>query len=268
MNIIETTSIKAKLIEEIKQKVATNKKKSILVVSQSQSPEVIQYKNAIEKQCNNLGIEFIDLRCFKEEIAETIAYKINDTAANGFIILQPLDEDTNIDYLQSNIDDDILDLDCFTYKSLGMLMSKKLNNLPCTAQATIDVLKDLNIDLKSKKVVIANSTNTIGKPLALYLNTMKATVTLLNSQSKNQHNIIKDCDIFISAIGKANYYDSSYFTNDQLLIDLGMSYKDNTMYGDIDYNDLQAKDLNVDLIKNTKGIGAITTLTLLNKLFD
>lgn len=268
MNIIETTSIKAKLIDEIKQKVVTNKKKSILVVSQSQSPEVIQYKNAIEKQCNNLGIEFIDLRCFKGESAEKIAYKINDTAADGFIILQPLDEDTNIDYLQSNIDDDMIDLDCFTYKSLGMLMSKKLNNLPCTAQATIDVLKDLNIDLKSKKVVIANSTNTIGKPLALYLNTMKATVTLLNSQSKNQHNIIKDCDIFISAIGKANYYDSSYFTNDQLLIDLGISYKDNTMYGDINYNDLQAKDLNVDLIKNTKGIGAITTLTLLNKLFD
>lgn len=143
-------------------------------------------------------------------------------------------------------------------------MSKDFTNLPCTAQSIIQLLEFNNIDLKSKNIVIANSTNIIGKPLALYLNSKKATITLLNSKSINQKRIIKNCDIFITAIGKANYYDKDYFKENQYIIDAGMEFKNGKLYGDIDYNSI--KNLNINVLGYNRDIGQLTTLNLLNKL--
>lgn len=253
------------LKEKIKNNLINNNKNvSILVISQSKNKEVIHYKNMIEKQCDKYNIEFIGVNCHENESEISITNRINRSTANGFIILQPLNSNTNINYLQENIDNNIIDLDCMTYQSLGKLMSKDFTNLPCTAQSIIQLLEFNNIDLKSKNIVIANSTNIIGKPLALYLNFKKATVTLLNSKSINQKQFIKNCDIFITAIGKANYYNKDYFKEKQYIIDAGMEFKNGELYGDIDYNSI--KDLNINVLGYNRDIGQLTTLNLLNKL--
>ena len=48
------------------------------------------------------------------------------------------------------------------------------------------------------------------------------------------------------------------------LIDVGTSLVDGKVLGDIDYNSLEK--LNVEVLTNKKGIGAITTLCLLEGL--
>lgn len=253
------------LKEKLKNNLMNNSKDtSILVISQSRDKEVMQYKNMIEKQCDKYNIKFIGINCHENESEISIANRINRSTTNGFIILQPLNSNTNINYLQENINNTIIDLDCMTYQSLGKLMSNNFTNLPCTTQSIIQLLEFNNIDLKSKNIVIANSTNIIGKPLALYLNSKKATITLLNSKSINQKQIIKNCDIFITAIGKANYYNKDYFKENQYIIDAGMEFKNGKLYGDIDYNSI--KDLNINVLGYNKDIGQLTTLNLLNKL--
>lgn len=261
MQYLENNALKEKLKNNL---INNNEDVSILVMSQSKNKEVMQYKNVIKKQCNKYNIEFIGVNCHKKESEISIANRINRSTANGFILLQPLNPNTNINYLQENINSTIIDLDCMTYQSLGKLMSKDFANLPCTAQSIIQLLEFNNIDLKSKNIVIANSTNIIGKPLALYLNFKKATVTLLNSKSINQKKIIKNCDIFITAIGKANYYDKDYFNEKQYIIDAGMEFKNNKLYGDINYDSI--KNLNINVLGYNKDIGQLTTLNLLNKL--
>lgn len=253
------------LKEKLKNNLTNNSKDtSILVISQSRDKEVMQYKSMIEKQCDKYNIKFIGVNCHEKESEISITNRINRSIINGFIILQPLNSNTNINYLQENVNNNIIDLDCITYQSLGKLMSNNFTNLPCTAQSIIQLLEFNNIDLKSKNIVIANSTNIIGKPLALYLNFKKATVTLLNSKSINQKQIIKNCDIFVTAIGKANYYNIDYFRENQYIIDAGMEFKNSKLYGDIDYNSI--KNLNVNILGYNKDIGQLTTLNLLNKL--
>lgn len=261
MIYLENNILKEKLKNNL---INNNENASILVISQSKNKEVIQYKNMIEKQCNKYNIEFIGINCHENESEISITNRINRSTANGFILLQPLNSNTNINYLQENINNNIIDLDCMTHQSLGKLMSKDFANLPCTAQSIIQLLEFNNINLKSKNIVIANSTNIIGKPLALYLNSKKATVTLLNSKSINQKQLIKNCDIFITAIGKANYYNIDYFKENQYIIDAGMEFKNGKLYGDIDYNSI--KNLNVNILGYNKDIGQLTTLNLLNKL--
>ena len=106
----------------------------------------------------------------------------------------------------------------------------------------------------------------IGLPLATFLSKKNATVTILNSSSTNDKAIIKNADIFISAIGKANFYDKSYFKDGQLLIDVGTSYVNGKIIGDINFDDLE--NLDIEILTSKNGIGSITTLTLLENLID
>lgn len=48
------------------------------------------------------------------------------------------------------------------------------------------------------------------------------------------------------------------------IIDVGTSFVDGMLMGDVDYESLE--DMNVNVLTNKKGIGAITTLCLLNSM--
>ena len=120
------------------------------------------------------------------------------------------------------------------------------------------------VDYRGKNIVIANNTNIIGRPLAMYLASKRASVTIINSLTKNPKDYIRTADIFISAIGKAEYYDKSFFSKGTLIIDVGTSYKNGKIIGDINIDSIT--DLDVKYLGSKNGIGSITTLTLVEGL--
>ncbi|MDO5048072.1 MAG: bifunctional 5,10-methylenetetrahydrofolate dehydrogenase/5,10-methenyltetrahydrofolate cyclohydrolase [Anaerococcus sp.] len=259
MKILSTDHIKNNLREKLK---ARDIKGKILLLSKDPSDEVIFYKNIIKKRAKDFDIAYIDHE-FTSENQDQILNYINSFPENyGFIILSPFGKEENLSLLRREIR--LKDLDSFTYKSLGLSMEGERNGLPATAKAIAIFLEDKFKDLRGLNIVIANNTNIIGKPLASYLSSKDASLTIINKYSKNQREIIKKADIFISAIGRAQYYGKSYFRDGMVLIDVGTSVKDGLVYGDIDYESL--KDLDLEVLTNKKGIGAITTLSLLEGL--
>lgn len=260
MKIIKSNEIKNVILKNIKDCV---RKRKLLIISQNNDLDVTGYKNAIIRRCKQFNIDYLDkVFSFKENHIDIMNYcnKLHDI--EGFIILQPLSKHTNLDYLRENIPFD--DLDGFTYDSLGKIMDNRFENLPQTARSIIKFIDYMELELESKNIIIANSTNVIGKPLAMYFNYKKSCVTLFNSKTKNQKDKIKNSDIFISAIGKPNFYNSSFFRDGQIIIDVGVSYLDGKMFGDIDYNSLNNLDVKVVTCKN--GIASITTLSLIERL--
>lgn len=262
MKIIKLDSIKKNLIEKIKE---NKNKKTLLIISQSKIDSVLSYKKAIVKRCKEFNINTVDKTFDKDQNhIDIINYCKKLSFIDGFIILQPLSEKTNITYLRKNML--FNDLDGFTYNSLAEMMDGDFTHIPQTVRSIIKVIEKMDINLVGKDIVVANSTNLIGKPLFLYLNSKKATVTLLNSRSKNQKEKIKNSDIFISAIGDANFYDKKYFKDGQILIDIGVSYINGNLYGDIDYDSLST--LKVDVVSSRNGIGSINTLSLIESLVN
>lgn len=262
MNIINSYEIKNQLLKNIKY---NRKNKKILIISQEKNLSVAQYKNAIIKRCKEFDIQYLDKNFSEiENHFDIINYCRNLKSIDGFIILQPLAKNTNLDFLRNNMP--FYDLDGFKYDSLGKIMDKNFENLPQTVRSIIKFIDYIDVDLEGKDIIIANSTNIIGKPLAMYLNYKKATVTLFNSKTINQKEKIKNSDIFISAIGKANFYNSDYFKDGQIIIDAGTSFVDGKMYGDIDYDSIENLDIKVVTCRN--GVGSITTLSLLESLLS
>ena len=260
MKVLTTDCIKRKLLAKLEGSKIDNK---IIILSKQPSKEAIHYKNVIIKRCNDLKIGYVDHEFINESDYEIINYVNSFENNDGFIILSPFgSNDLDINLMKSFIN--IKDLDSFTYKNLGLSLEGDINCLPATAKAVAMFIEDKFKDISGKSIVIANRTNVIGKPLAMYLVTRGATVTVLNSSSKNTKETIRNSDIFISAIGKANFYDSTYFKDGMTLIDVGTSVVNGKVIGDIDYNSLEK--INVEVLTNKKGIGAITTLCLLEGL--
>ena len=166
MKIIKSNEIKNNLIEKIN---TCQKNKKILLLSQGEDKAVRQYKNAIIKRCEEFKIDYHDKEfSSNENHKDIIDYCKNLKNIDGFIVLQPLAKNTDINYLRENMPFD--DLDGFRYDSLGKIMDKKFENLPQTARSIIKFIDYMKLDLEAKNVIIANSTNVIGKPLAMYLN--------------------------------------------------------------------------------------------------
>lgn len=262
MKILTTDTIKNGLLKELR---SNNIKSTLHILSKDLTDEGSAYKNFIVKRCKEFDINYKEknFESFTNN-EDIVTYTDNFNKNDSFIILLPFGCDKNLDYLRENIK--LKDIDGFTYESMGKTMEAKEESLPATPRAIINFLESLDIDIKGKNIVIANSTNLIGMPLANYFTKKRAFTSLLNSSYPNPKKIIRGADIFISAIGKANYFTKEYFTDGQLLIDVGTSLVNGKIVGDINYKDLENLDLEV--LTSKRGIGAITTLTLLKSLID
>lgn len=261
MQVLNTKSLKDTIINRLRDHEFDNK---ILLLSKNPSDEVSYYKNVIIKRCKEFAIEYIDKE-FENETNEEILDFINSyNSKDGFIILSPFGDGEDLTVLKENIK--LKDLDSFTYISQGKIFDGNRNALPATARAIVRFMDNEKIDYKGKNIVIANNTNIIGRPLATYLATKRASVRIINSLTKESKSIIKNSDIFISAIGKAEYYDQSYFKDGSFIIDVGTSYKNGKIIGDIDYDSIA--NLDVKYLGSRNGIGSITTITLVEGLID
>lgn len=259
MEILNTKSLRKEIIDRLEGHDFTNK---ILLLSKNPSQEVNHYKEVILKRCKELGITYIDKVFEGESQEEILDYLSTFDKKDGFIILAPFGDKEDLSLLKEKIN--LKDLDSFTYKSLGKILDGDKKALPATARAVVSFMDHERLDYKGKRVVIANNTNIIGRPLAMYLASKRASVTIINSLTNNPKDLIKNCDIFISAIGNAHFYDKNYFKDGQLLIDVGTSYKNGRIIGDIDSDSIS--DMDVKYLGSKNGIGSITTLTLVEGL--
>lgn len=279
MKVLTTNDLKSKLIKEMNYKINEQNlanKRTILIISQDGDQSSEQYKNVIKKRCEEFKIKVID-KVFKKSDTHDEIYswmlQLNAEIKNfddnkvGFIILQPLSPKVNLNCLRHHLQNlNFIDLDGFTYDSLGRVMCNDFTRIPQTAKSIIRILEDFNIRLANKDIIVANSNNVIGRPLAMYLNSKKATVTLFNSRTLNQPKKVKECDIFISAIGRPNYYSKEHFRDGQIIIDSGTTYQLGKMIGDVYYDALE--DYDAMIMKCTRGVGQITTLSLLDTLLS
>lgn len=259
MRVLNTDEIKKNLIDELTNHKFTGK---LLLLSKNPTNEALYYKKAIIRRCEEFGIKYVDHEFTKEMPEEILAYINAFDKEDGYIILAPFGDGKELTYLKNNIE--IKDLDAFTYRSLGISMEGVSRSLPQTARAIVRFLEEKYSNLRGKNIVISNKTTTIGKPLAMNLVSKYATVTMITRHTANQKDLIKNADIFISAIGKANFYDKSYFSEGMLVVDVGTTYVDGKIVGDVDYESLE--DMDIEVLTNKRGIGALTTLMLLESL--
>ena len=273
-NIIDAKSIATNLKEELKRNVNDRISKglrapkiaSILVGEDGGS---IYYINSQEKLAKSLGFDFDKLMLSSDikekDLIELINNLNNDTNIDGIILQLPLPKHLNKDKIINTISPN-KDIDCLTYINQGKLYSGDAEILPCTPNSVLKLLKESNVEIKGKNVVIIGRSNIVGKPVAQLLLNEDATVTICHSKTENLKEISKNADILIVAIGRAKFINEEYISEKSIVIDVGTSSVDGKITGDVDFEGVVSK---VKLISKVPGgVGALTTTLLINNCYE
>ena len=264
MKIINTKEI----AQEIKDAIRVTMPKGVvpkLVILQVEGDKASDsyVKNKV-KLGKELGIE-VEHTLLKSDISQKklemiIEHYNADHNTNGIIVQLPLPNHLDERKALDTIDVE-KDVDGLGTKQIGRLTTQNGRVMhPCTALGVINMLINIT-ELEGKDVVIVNRSNLIGKPLQIMLTNEDATVTMCHSRTKNLKEKIQNADIVITGIGKAKFFDKSYFKDGQIIIDCSMNVYEGKLCGDVKIEDLE--ELDVLVASGTGHTGVMTVLSLM-----
>ena len=230
--------ISLKIFEEVK---SNNKTPHMTAITVGDNPASLLYVSRKKEKAERLGVEFhwikLDKNTSQEKLKKLVETESKNT--NGLIIQLPLPDHLNSEDVINCIPPDV-DVDGLTSYNLGSLFSNEYKLIPATSLAVLELLNFYQIKTEDKAIVIAGRSRLVSSPLAKILSSKSynANVTVIHSKTSNQKQFTTQADIFISAVGSAKLYDSSYFKQGATIIDIGISSVDGKTYGDIDTQNL------------------------------
>ncbi|RRN63694.1 bifunctional methylenetetrahydrofolate dehydrogenase/methenyltetrahydrofolate cyclohydrolase [Caulobacter sp. 602-1] len=115
------------------------------------------------------------------------------------------------------------DVDGLTVTNAGRLASGLPALTPCTPLGCMMLLKDVVGDLTGKNAVVIGRSNLMGKPMAQMLLAADCTVTIAHSRSKDLPGIVRQADIVVAAVGRAEMVKADWIKPGATVIDVGIT---------------------------------------------
>ena len=275
MTLLDARKIVEKKIAELKNRVDKLEKKPKLVIIRIGDDFASgKYVANKIKRCSEVGIDsqiiHLEENITQLEVEKTILKLNEDKNVTGILLQLPIPKHLDEDYLTNLIKDE-KDVDGFTIANMGKLSLGLDGNIACTPRGVITLLKEFNIDIESKDVLIINRSNIVGKPLAQLFLKENATVTIAHSKTKNLKQKIALADIVVSAVGKANFLSADDFEDNTTIIDVSINFNElGKMCGDVkkeDY-DILINEKNCNLTPVPSGVGQMTVIELIEQTIE
>ena len=115
-------------------------------------------------------------------------------------------------------------------------------------------------------MVIGRST-LVGKPIALMLLEKHATVTIAHSRTEDLAERVRESDIVVAAVGRANLVQGDWIKDGAVVIDVGINrLDDGKLPGDVDFEG--AKEHAAHITPVPGGVGPMTIAMLLSNTVD
>jgi methylenetetrahydrofolate dehydrogenase (NADP+)/methenyltetrahydrofolate cyclohydrolase len=265
MKLLDGRKVATHILSHLKQEISSFPTKPKLgVILIGNDPASISYVHQKAKACLQTGILYeqinYSIKTSEESLISSI-HKINkDKQMNGLIVQLPLPKHIDTNKIIFEIDHH-KDVDGFHPFNLGKIFVGLPSLAPCTPLGIIRLLEHYKINLTGKNIVVIGKSNIVGKPMATLLLNRKATVTSCDAHTKNLKEHTKKADIIISATGVSHLINASYIKKGVILIDVGFSFKNGKVYGDIDPRSVSKKARYLSPVPG--GVGPMTVALLL-----
>lgn len=259
----------AKTIEQtVAQKVARLKEQGITpelhVVLVGEDKASHSYVNNKAKAALRVGMNFmlheLPSETTEQEMLETLQTLQENPRLSGLIIQIPLPEHLYTEKVLNAIKPEN-DIDCLTNINLGRLVMNNPLFTPPTPAATLAIIESLGVSVKGKNVTVIGTGALVGKPLAIMLVNLGASVTTINSRSIN---VIEKClsaDIIITGVGKKNILTANMVKPGAIVIDTGFVYDNGVVSGDVDF--AEVSKIAGHITPTPGGVGPVTIAQLL-----
>lgn len=242
----------------------------LAVILVGEDPASRSYVKGKEKGCEQVGIyseliEFPDTITEERLLAE-IDRLNEDDRINGILVQLPLPKHIEEKAIIERISPE-KDVDGFHPICVGRMMTGQDTFLPCTPHGIVELVKETNLDITGKHVVVIGRSNIVGKPVGqLFLNE-NATVTYCHSKTKNIKELSKLADILIVAVGRPKMVTADYIKEGAVVIDVGVNrLETGKLCGDVDFDNVL--DIAGYITPVPKGVGPMTITMLLHNTVE
>lgn len=227
----------------------------------------IAYERSIIKRFSAAGaaVEVMALSedATQEELEAAVRRAADDESVHGILVFSPLPKKFNAGRIRMLVPAE-KDVDGMTDASLaGVFRGDKNAFAPCTAQAVVEILRYYGMEnLAGKRVTVVGRSTVVGKPLAMLLLGMNATVTVCHTKTADTAAECRRADVVIACAGQARMVTDEYMSAGQIIIDVGINADGDGICGDVDY--AAAQSIVAAATPVPGGVGAVTTAVLLS----
>ncbi|MEO1161693.1 MAG: bifunctional 5,10-methylenetetrahydrofolate dehydrogenase/5,10-methenyltetrahydrofolate cyclohydrolase, partial [Pseudomonadota bacterium] len=157
----------------------------------------------------------------------------------GLILQRPVPEHFNMRTLQTAIHP-MKDVEGMHPASIGNIVYRDLSLGPCTAMASVELLRRTGLKLQGLEAVVIGHSEIVGKPIAFLLMAEGATVTVCHHMTRSVAMHARRADAVFVAVGKPKLVTADMIKPGAALIDIGINQVEvdgeTKTVGDVDFD--------------------------------
>lgn len=266
--------VRDEVAAKVAERVAAGKPKpSLATVLVGDRVDSATYVASKQKACADLGMEsfhhHLPADATQEQVENLVKRLNDDPKINGILVQLPLPAHLNEERVLQAISIE-KDVDGFSPLNIGRLAQKGREPLfvPCTPYGCIYLLEQVGVQIEGANAVVLGRSNIVGMPAALLLIGKNATVTVCHSRTRDLPSVVRQADILIAAIGKAEFVRGDWIKPGAAVIDVGINSRPDPtkksgyrLVGDVNFD--EAKEVAGFITPVPGGVGPMTIAMLM-----
>jgi methylenetetrahydrofolate dehydrogenase (NADP+)/methenyltetrahydrofolate cyclohydrolase len=222
------------------------------------------YVRAQTNAARKVGLRFEDqtwpATLTQDECKARLVAMNDDPDVLGVILQRPVPPHINGRSLASKIHP-LKDVEGMNPASIGDMVYNDLTLAPCTAAASVELIKATGLTLHGLEVVMVGHSEIVGKPAAFMLMAEGATVTVCHHLTRSVAAHSRRADAVLVAVGKPKFLRADMVKPGAAVIDIGINQitapdGSTTIVGDVDTDSV--KDVASWVTPVPGGVGPVT----------
>ena len=211
--------------------------------------------------CKRVGMESIAVELPESTTTEELLKAINDLNSDvnvhGILLQHPtpthIDERKCFDAI--DIEKDVDGVTCLGFGNMSMGIDAYGS---CTPAGIVRLIEHYELKVEGKHAIVVGRSPILGKPMAMMLLNLNATVTICHSRTENIDSIIKQADLIVGAVGIPEFIKTEWIKEGAIVIDAGFHPE---KCGDIDLSEMD--NISSAYTPVPGGVGPMTINTLI-----
>ena len=270
-----------RIAADVRQEIASRIKKNgrvpgLAVVLVGKNPDSVAYVKSKKKAATEVGFmsfsEELSGDSSESDILGVIQSFNTDPNVHGILVQLPLPKHIDETRVLNAVARD-KDVDGFHPENIGALGMRGREPLfaPCTPKGCIELIQRSGVKIAGKRAVVIGRSNIVGLPVALMLQNLDATVTVVHSRTPeaDARRISYEADILIVACGRPQYVTGDWVKPGACVIDVGINAVPDAskksgkrLVGDVDYESVESISDYITPVPG--GVGPMTVAMLLH----
>ena len=267
--LIDGVAVKKRIIGGVRAYTSVRADRPRLVsILGGDTPEADVYVRNQVRGAEQAGIPFEQLNwpadISQAECKQRILEMNDDPTVLGVILQRPLPAHINVRSLQSAIHP-LKDVEGMNPASIGNIVYSDVALAPCTAAASVELVKETGLKLEGLEVVMIGHSEIVGKPAAMMLMAEGCTVTVCHHMTRSVAMHSRRADVVVVAVGKAHMVGTDMVKPGAAVNDIGINQIETDegpkIVGDVDTD--AVKEVASWISPVPGGVGPVTVAILM-----